>query len=228
MICDYYCADKPEEEIIANWRQTAPPFIPIFADLPIQLVVRGRCDDAALAQAIRDTFDRIPAPSRRKIVEYVCSHDGVSTTGKGMRFEALGRWPGMGNYDGMNMDWGHVIRLRASYVRRADTEDLAQTIAHELAHTEQKAEDVYFDLDDECERDVEERLKSWGFDSGTTEDHERTLRNTYDMIIELAERGKSAILSGKTPSGNYAAEAICEAEKAMSAVIRASGFWEGT
>jgi hypothetical protein len=151
----------------------------------------------------------------------------MTTTGKGMRFEALGRWPGMGSYDGMNMDWGHVIRLRASYVRRADTEDLAQTIAHELAHTEQKAEDLYFDWDNECERDVEERLKSWGFDDGTTEDDERTLRDTYDMIIGLAEEGKGAILSGKRPSANYAAEAVRQAEKAVSAVIRASGCWKG-
>ena len=76
-----------------------------------------------------------------------------------MRFEALGRWPGMGRTVGMNMDCGHVIRLRASFVRQANNHALIEVIAHELAHTEQKAEELCFDSSDECERDVEERLR---------------------------------------------------------------------
>ncbi len=60
---------------------------------------------------------------------------------------------------------------------------------HELAHTEQRAEELCFDSDDECERDVEERLRSWGFDNGTTEDDKQALRNAFDAIIKSAEEG---------------------------------------
>ncbi len=83
-----------------------------------------------------------------------------------MRFEALGRWPGMGDASGMNMDGGHAIRLRASYVRSSGMQELTKRIAHELAHTEQKALGLRFESDNECERDAEERVKSWGFDAG--------------------------------------------------------------
>ena len=151
----------------------------------------------------------------------------MTTTGNGMHFEALGRWPGMGDCRGMNMDYGHVIRLRASFVRQANIDALIEVIAHELGHTEQKAEELVFDSSDECERDVEERLRSWGFDNGTTEDDDETFRDTLDEIIKWAEEGKAAILSGKRPSANYAVDAICEANKAVSAVIRATDRWNG-
>ncbi|MHB0958242.1 MAG: hypothetical protein ACYC0X_12250 [Pirellulaceae bacterium] len=222
--CGYSVRKKP---LLAKWRKTAPPFIRIVAGAPILLVVRGSCDDKALATAIRETFDRVPMPSRKKIMEYVCTDERHSTTGKGLRFEAIGRWPGMSDATGMNMDSGHAIRLRASFVRTSDVQELATVIAHELAHTEQKAEGLHFEIDNECERDVEKRLKSWGFDNGTTEDDERTLRDMFDSIIRLAEKRKATIHSGMFPSGNCAADAIRQAKKAMDAVIRASECWKG-
>jgi len=99
--------------------------------------------------------------------------------------------------------------------RASDVQELARTIAHELAHTEQKAEGLHFELDDEWERDVEERLKSWGFDDGVTEDDERTLRDRFDSIIRLAKKGKAAIHSGKCPSRNFAADAIRHAGESV-------------
>ena len=133
----------------------------------------------------------------------------------------------MGFATGMNMDNGHAIRLRASSVTGSDVQELGTTIAHELAHTEQKAEGLHFESGDECERDVEERLKSWGFDNGTTKDDERTLRDTFDSIIRLARKGRAAIYDGKSPSRNFAADAIRQADRAVEAVIKASKRWRG-
>jgi hypothetical protein len=48
----------------------------------------------------------------------------------------------MGNCNGQNMDLGHVIRLRAAHVKAASADEVALTIAHELAHTEQKADGI--------------------------------------------------------------------------------------
>ena len=189
--------------------------------------MRGCCDDEALAQAIRDTFDRIPERSRRKIVDYVCSNRGFLKSPSGLRFEALGRWPGMGNCIGMNMDGGHAIRLRASFVRSASAEQLVEVIAHELAHTEQHAEERLFDLSDECERDVEERLRTWGFENGSTEADRTSLDDTFDEIIRKAHEGKASIREQELPSANFAADAICEAHKAVSVLIRASERWNG-
>lgn len=218
---------KLTDRICSRWRKTAPPFIPIVPNAPIQLVVRGCCNDEALAVTIRDTLDRVPVRSRQKIMDYVLTENSCFRTGKGMRFESLGRWPGMGECVGMNMDGGHAIRLRASFVRKADVQDLTSTIAHELAHTEQKAEGLMFDWDNECERDVEERLKRWGFDGSATESGKKTMLESFDSIIRLAKKGKAAIYHTKLPSGNYAAEAIRQAEKAETAVIRACERWRG-
>lgn len=219
--------DNLADKVLVTWRRTALSFIPIVPHTPIQLAVRGCCNDVALASVIRDTLVRVPLRCRQRVMDYVLADGHCSTTGKGMRFEALGRWPGMGTAAGMNMDNGHAIRLRASFVRKADMPDLSGTIAHELAHTEQKAEGLTFDSDDECERDVEERLKFWGFDDGSTEDGTRALLDTFDAIIRLAKKGKTAIRNARSPSGNYAADAIREAEKAESAVVRASERWKG-
>lgn len=119
------------------------------------------------------------------------------------------------------------VRLRASSVRGSDVQELGTTIAHELAHTEQKAEGLHFESDDECERDVEERLKSWNFVDGTTKDDERTLRDTLDSIIRLARKGKAAIHDGQVPSRNFAADEIRQADRAVEAVIKASKRWRG-
>jgi hypothetical protein len=209
-----------------KWRQTAPPFIQIIPGLPVQLVVRGCCDDSALAHVIRGTFDKLPEPSRRKITEYVLS-DHTYVTGQGMRFEALGRWPGMGSCQGMNLDRGHAIRLRASYVKQASIESLVGTVAHELAHTEQWAEGLFFESDDECERDVEARLRAWGLDNGATESDRQELLFEIDQIIKYAEEMKRKVACMGLPSGNFAAEALAEATRARNTMIRACCRWSG-
>jgi hypothetical protein len=179
-----------------------------------------------LAQAIRDTFEKVPPLSRQKIIDYVVSDEGYST-GRGMRFEALGRWPGMGNCQGMNLDRGHAIRLRATFVRKAASESLVGTIAHELAHTEQWAEELIFESDDECERDVEARLRAWGFDEGTTESERQELLFEIDQVIKYAKRMKRKVVRSGLPSGNYAAEAISEATRASNMMIRSCCRWSG-
>jgi hypothetical protein len=138
-VCWCVQEEPTKKRITAIWRHNAPEFIQIFKGVPIHLVARGYCDDKALADAIRHAFDKVPLPSRNNIMAYLLSSPPNSTTGKGMRLEALGRWPGMGQCNGMNMDRGHAIRFRASYVKRATGESLLESIAHELAHTEQYA-----------------------------------------------------------------------------------------
>jgi len=216
-----------KREILAKWRQTAPRLIQIIPGMPVRLVARGYCDDARLIQVIRDTFEKIPEKSRRKILEYVVS-GGYSVTGKGMRFEALGRWPRMGTCQGMNMDRGHAIRLRASYVNNAPIESLVGTIAHELAHTEQHAEDIYFEFADDCERDVEARLREWGFDAGGTDAHRQKLLDEVDQIHKFAKEMKAAIKKQKhLPSGNFVAAALSEASRARNMMIRSIDRWSG-
>lgn len=215
-----------EGEINTNWQKTAPAFIQVIPGLPIQLVVRGTCDDSGLADAIRDTFEKVLPPSRQKIIDYVLS-DHAYTTGKGMRFEALGRWPGMGNCQGMNMDRGHAIRLRASYVKRASIESLVGTVAHELAHTEQWADGLVFESEDECERDVEARLRAWGFKEGATVLDKECLLFEIDQIIKYAKAMKKKVARLGLPSGNFAAEALAEAGRASNMLIRSCCRWSG-
>ncbi len=215
-----------KREILATWRKTAPPFIQVVPGVPVQLVARGCCDDSALAQLIRDTFEKVPPPSRQKIIDYVMSDEGYAT-GKGMRFEALGRWPGMRACQGMNLDRGHAIRLRASYVKRASIESLVSTVAHELAHSEQWADGLFFEYEDECERDVEARLRAWGFDDGATETDRHDLLFEIDQVIKYAKRMKKKVACMGLPSGNFAAEAVAEATRASNMLIRSCCRWSG-
>lgn len=229
-VCSSCGYRSQKRDILAKWRQTAPRFIQIFPGTAIRLVARECCDDASLAQVIRETFEAIPVSSRRKIMEYVTTSDDYSVTGKGMRFEALGRWPSMGDCLAMNMDYGHAIRFRASYVKSAldDRRNLVGTIAHELAHTEQCADNKYFDFSDDCEKDVEERLRAWGFEPGVTEDIKQQLLSEVDLILKFASVAKDEITAQRTlPSGNFAAAALSEATRATNAVMRLSDRWRG-
>ena len=154
--------------------------------------------------------------------------DKYSITGKGMRFEALGRWPRMGTCAAMNMDRGHAIRFRASYVNKASSESLVGVVAHELAHTEQYAEEKYFESDDECERDVEARLRAWGFDAGSTDFHRQELLGEIDQILKFAKDMKATIqMQMRLPSGNFVAEALSEATRARNMMVRSIGRWSG-
>ncbi len=210
------CGDEEfpnKKKIVADWRQKAPDFIRLFRDLPIQLVARGRCDDKALAQAIRDVFAKVPSPSRKKVIDYVLSSDHSSTTGKGMRFEALDRWPKMGIYTGMNMDCGHAIRLRASHVKRATNESLLVIIAHELAHTEQNADNLRL-REEESELDVESRLRSWGFDvQAAKKETGNQLLSQVNEIIRLAKLMRERVRSSDLPSDDSLFTEIAEAKK---------------
>jgi hypothetical protein len=229
-VCSSCGWGSKKRDILAKWRQTAPRFIQIIPGTAIRLVARECCNDASLAQVIRETFEAIPVVSRRKIMEYVTTSDDYSVTGKGMRFEALGRWPSMGVCLAMNMDWGHAIRFRASYVKDAlnDRPNLVGTIAHELAHTEQCADDKYFEFSDDCEKDVEERLRAWGFDAGGTEGDRQELLTEVDLIIKYATEMKDAIKKQEhLPSGNFVAEALSEATRASNMLIRSADRWSG-
>ena len=44
-------ANDFKRKALANWRKTAPPFIAIIPDTPIQLVVRGCCNDGAVIKS---------------------------------------------------------------------------------------------------------------------------------------------------------------------------------
>jgi len=134
----------------------------------------------------------------------------------------------MGTCSGMCMDRGHVIRLRSSFVKSADIESLVEVIAHELGHTEQNAETKRFDSADECERDVEARLRSWGIDNGTTRGNKRMLLNQFDQIINYANLAKRIVRRSKLPSGNYATDAHSDASKAHFALMRSLDRWQGT
>jgi hypothetical protein len=149
--------------------------------------VRGCYDDATLAALIRDTIEtRLPAPSRKKIMEYVCDSHKGTTTGKGMRFEALSRWPKMGTCAGMNLDRGHAIRLKAPYLKKASPEEITEVI-----NSEQHAEGIRFAGSNECGLDVEERLLTWGFHGSDTECERSELIRFYDEIIRCAEKLQS-------------------------------------
>jgi hypothetical protein len=162
-------------------------------------------------------------------MEYVLTA-GHSTTGIGMRFEALGRWPGIGTCLGMNMDRGHAIRLRASHVKEASSERLVGTVAHELAHTEQWAEGKYlkFKGEDACERDVEKRLRAWGFDAGGTKFDRQELLWEKDQIIKYATDLKATVEGRRSlPSGNFVAEALSEVTRARNMMSRSIDRWNG-
>lgn len=212
----------------ANWRRTAPKFIQLIPRRPIQLVVRGHYDDAALARLIRETiFQVLPAASRRKIIEYVCDTNQSTATGKGMRFEALRRWPGKGVCAGMNMDQGHAIRLHAPTLRKLTRESISEVIAHELAHTEQYAEKLPFINQNARELDVEERLQRWGVKQRDFRHERRLLTSQCNTIIQFAEDAKAIIETGKAPSGNFAAETDRQLSNAQVALQRAKDRWQG-
>jgi predicted Zn-dependent protease with MMP-like domain len=234
---DHYWLDGDDrtnakrEQLIAQWRPTAPPCIQVIKGKPVQLIVRGKCDDQKLADVIESTFGKVPDESRKKIMDYLLSLHSFTVTGVGMRFEALGRWPGMGATVGMNMDRGHAIRLRASYVnecmRHEDIDDLIHTIAHELAHTEQMADDKSFETDDECERDVESRLLDWGFGSGLSMEKRETMLAHIDLVIREAKSARKEVTKCSPPSGNYLNDAISQAERAVNNIRRATDRWRG-
>lgn len=222
---------ETQKATIKKWRETAPQCIQLLRGKPVQLVVRGKCNDLDLAKAILTTFEKVPDQSRTKILDYVLSHEECTVTRKGMRFEALSRWPGIHLAAGMNLDRGHAIRLRASYVRdcmrRDDMADLILTIAHELGHTEQEAEGKSFENDDESERDVEARLLSWGFHSGQTTESRESLLAQFDSIIRLAKNAKKDVANCNPPSSNFRNAALSQADRAMNDIIRAVDRWKG-
>lgn len=222
---------KHQRTLIREWQQTAPRCIQLIPKKPIQLVVRGCCDDEYLATVIREAFDKLPERSRRKIIDYVLSDEEYSVTGKGLRFEALGRWPGMGDAVGMNMDRGHAIRLRASLVKKAKRDGsvaLVETIAHELAHSEQHAEGRSFASPDECERDVEARLRGWGFTyTDSTKPGKAYLLSLLNGIIRAARTAKAEIRSCEVPSGTAVNKAISQAKRALEATHRTAERWKG-
>jgi hypothetical protein len=225
--CHMFRRYRNNFKVIAKWRENAPTLIDIIPRTPIQLGVRKRCNDKALAQLIRSTLeDKVPARSRKKILDYVLSHEQYTTTGKGMRFEALGQWPGIGHAWGMCMDWGHAIRLRASHVRQSSPEEVVQTIAHELAHTEQRAEERKFDSEDGCERDVEERLRRWGV-MADSEYRRNSMVQQLNEVIEAANHIKAKILREKVPSGNFAAAAARQADIAVDHIFNVGEWWAG-
>jgi hypothetical protein len=225
--CEYsYDREERWREIVKNWRSAAPPFIQLWPRTRMQLVARGRCEDEALAQVIKETLAKVPQRSRQKIVDYVHTDYAYSTTGMGMRFEALDRWPGMGEVVGCNMDWGHAIRLRASHCRRGG-DGLVTTIAHELAHTEQRAEGKRFETEDECERDVEARLQTWGFPCGATAEDRSTMQGILDDVIREATWLRESVQRWKLPSSNYVTVAIRQVERAVACLDRAGARWRG-
>jgi hypothetical protein len=194
----------------------------------MQLVARGKCDDEGFAQGIREALGRIPKRSRRKIIEYAVSDGYVN---RGLRFEALNWWPGMGNCVGQNMKSGHVIRLRAPHVQLHTADLLAETIhttCHELAHTEQHAEGRQFATSNECERDVEARLRKWGFDD---QSEKKIIKK--DLLITLKDVRRTArsvekyVRSSEGPSGNYAHLALTNASQALTRIDRTFDRWFG-
>jgi hypothetical protein len=133
----------------------------------------------------------------------------------------------MGTCIGMNLDQGHAIRFPVSYVRRASPKSLIGTIAHELAHTEQKAEGVRFEWADNCEVDVEERLRTWGFDNGATEEDRRVLLGKLDEVIEWAGELKWEVGRQGLPSGNFAAYTLRDVTTASHLIVSSYLNWIG-
>ena len=222
---DFATPTTRNRKIENRWRTTAPLLIPIVPDAPIYLVVRKKCDDIMLADAIKEVFARLPRKIRNKIVSYTMA-DPLWFL-RGLRFECLGRWAGISDAAGMNMENGHVIRLRASFVKTATPDALLTTIAHELGHTEQCAEDLTFRTQNECELDVERRIAEWGFgnEDGTAKE---SAVDHLDAIVRRAREVKKAIQNCHCPSGNYAVATSRCLQKAYGALWNAERRWSGS
>jgi hypothetical protein len=111
--------------------------------------------------------------------------------------------------------------------KRYGRSPLIETIAHELAQSGQWADEKSFDTSDECERDVEARLRAWGFrNAGPTKDENEYLLGLLDTIIESATEAKVQVSRQTIPSGNFAGYAIADADKAIGFIRRASEKWE--
>jgi hypothetical protein len=169
----------------------------------------------------------VPEHSRERILEYAYT-DNLCDRPLGLRFEALARWRGRGNASGQNLMGGHAIRILASHVKQASEDDIAHTIAHELAHTEQYAEGKSFDSAEEWELDVEARLLAWGFRLGGafTDAEKKELLGTLEDISNLAKALIEEVQSGAMPSGNSAYATARNAANAEKYVMQALDAWK--
>jgi hypothetical protein len=213
------------------WSEKPPAHLQILDGLPIWLIVRGECDDAALAKLIGETLNMIPEQPRQCIFDYILSPIERSTTRRGMRFEALGSWLGMRDASGACLDYGLAIRLRASAVNVCPGQPVSSiktTIAHEIARTSQKADGKKFATSDECERDLEDRLRQWGFEeAGTTEDARQRMIDRLEALITVAEHARETIRSACLPSRNYASKADSQLQKARRCLETVERKWRG-
>jgi hypothetical protein len=147
---------------------------------------------------------------------------------KGLRFEALGRWPGMRDCIGMYMAKGHVIRLRASHVNLDGAKAVIQTVAHELGHTEQEADGKKFKTANEYELDVQQRLGAWGFDPGdATEDQRDYLLTQLEEVMTKVRELDARVRTGKLPSPAAAHKAHARIDRALANLCEAGDAWEG-
>jgi len=136
---------------------------------PIDVYVYRYADDYRVASALREVWHKIPYRHRRRMREYLqdddCRHEGRHTpvAWRRLRIETLPRWPNWGgDYSGINLARGHVIRLWPTVVKRMSQKSLAALVAHELAHTFQYAHRSGRACED-IEADAREIAERWGF-----------------------------------------------------------------
>lgn len=203
-VCQWCWLHKNVYRELQEWSASAPLLTSLIPGRPIYLVDRAPSCYWVLGDLIQGTLERIPETARNTILDYAMTNDYRSVSKRGLRFETLPSWPGASpNAAGVNMDRGHVIRIRTSVLKRESDEMLMQTIAHELAHTAQWAEDA---LDatsmNECELDAEPRVRAWGFgETGASENDRKEFLANLDAISQAATTFKSLWKRGIFPAG---------------------------
>ncbi len=132
-----------------NW-QCAWPGVWIVYPLrcdPIDVFVYGYANDFKVADALKQVWGKIPYRHRQLMRVYLRDDDRAREDGQTpvawqrLRIETLPAWSNWGRgWLGCNMAKGHVIRLWATAVKRMNQKSLAALLAHELAHTYQRAQ----------------------------------------------------------------------------------------
>jgi hypothetical protein len=136
---------------------------------PIGVFQYGYANDQRVANALEQVWKKVPYRNRRQMREYLqdddrSREDGENTVAwRRLRIETLPRWPNWGQgVIGLNMARGHVIRLSATAVKRMSQRSLAALVAHELAHTFQRARGSAR-TGESREAEAQEIAGRWGF-----------------------------------------------------------------
>ncbi len=158
--------------------------------VPVDILGYGFADDQRVANLFANVWEGIARTERKQIVRYLQSKrfpqnirhptDITTFANRSLRIDVVPHWPGrQTRLEGVNMLYGHAIRLWATVVNAMPDNALKSLIGHELAHTFQWASQPNHALTydkDRSEREAESIADSWGCGIATLEKWERSIK----------------------------------------------------